>query len=560
MTTNFDITKARPFSADVSRLTKVRLQSSNCPTIVKHEITSPTESMQLFGSPTDKALLDRPRTANSTTKMKLAFLQSIRPISSPHSAVSMRPQSGGMNSTINFDFISAVGKASSGKFKDKSKIKPMKKLNTDGFHNIIYKVKQQKELLEKDINRMEIWQRDFKENDIWSTPQAAIIDSIMKMNARANPDGSISKYLQSEKEKEDTLRSSKKFQRPLSSYSGRMNRNPKSVKDFFKGEDNEEAIIEEILSTKNPYYTQYENNKRRITEKINTYVDNYSASNNVLKPSNKPQSSQGSREQAKNWKPYEASGSNLLQVDEDNVTKSISEIVESHEGSEASPSNLAQTENGYNKVSQGFQTVNDARPRPFSAKIALNTANSPKNFAPAVLRNFYSAQGPVVIHSRPHTAKNMRIASPGSVITNNMIANGEGSTPSISGVKYIPFRLEGQKLGIGAENIDVNTYNDMIVSAKGMKFVSPNKTATSSRSMHGFFPSSNTFKVAPSDDFESGRAVSRGGQGRLRSAKRDSRPNTASSHGLESGLSVGKVNIDGQYLSNFGNRTPISNA
>ena len=597
MSTVLDQRKLRPYSADVARLTKVRLQSSNCPTILKHEVINSPEAFQPFvnnGLSERQVLVDRPRTASNATKMKFSFLQNSRAMASPVSGGSFRPLSGAMNSTINFDFLTGIGKAPQGKFKDKSRIKPIKKLKTEQFHNVIYKVKHQKELLEKEINRMEQWHKDFKENEIWNTPQVAIIDSILKMNALSNPDGNVGRYLQTEKEKEEELKLSKKFQRPSSSQGFILRRTPnnaKSVKDFFVGDDNGEEVIEEILSSKKTYYKNYDNNKQKITERIKSYVDNMYNYNSLMN------STKGllvheedPRENVpKAWKHLDRSLKESKELSNYSGAladqgKSISEeIVESYEGSEISQS----ATNNKPRVKSAFNQTMQAKNRPVSANIAISTAFSPKNFGNTVSgansassgKGFFSQKMPSSIHSRPQTAKATRMP-PSVTIATGLTATGEPKQQSIGSIKFIPIVMEGQKINVDPYNRTLNKSRegmtmsrknnyqdeDEVISYTSEKGTNPVKTGQTAL-VNSSFKSISMLK--DESDRGSQPEVSKFAQKRLMSAKASMRASSGTQTLAQiqeaTPASVGKVNIDGEYFQTYSNgnlnsRTPTKPA
>lgn len=546
--------KPRPYSADIARVTKVRLQSSNCPTILKHEVNNPIDTFQPFAntnSSEKQFILDRPRTASNATKMKFSFLQNMRPMGSPLSGASVRPMSGAMNSTINFDFLNNIGKSPRGKFQDKSKIKPLKKLNIDQFHSVIYKVKQQKEILEKEINRMEQWHKDFKENDIWNTPQSAIIESIMRQNAKSNPDGSVSKYLQTEKEKEE-MRSSKRLigQRPSSSYASLNNKrspiNAKSVKDFFGPDDDGVEVIEEIIGYKNQYYNQYNSNKRKITEKVNRYVDNLENYNTLMHSTKELNNNEKRRTQ--DFKEP---------VTQEDQGKSISEIVESGEDSESSPTNAHKFGQNVRPQTSHFSQT-EAKNRPFSAKMVVNTAFAPKDFAAGLSGQITPPQGmmPASIHTRPHTAKQVRVPVTGT-ISSGLQATGEPRQESVGSVKFIPIMMEGHK-------IPVEPYNQCMIKTKEMTMSSKGFGIKEERLSYSATKSSKTVQVSPSNYVLRSPSAMREqeenkfGQRRVLSGKANMK-NTAGTQtpmlSPEASAPIGKLNIDGEYFHSFKENT-----
>jgi len=540
--------KTRPFSADVSRNIKVRLQTSNCPTILKHEVTSPAEDFRAFthGSDKPQLILDRPRTTTNSTKQKLAFLQSLRPVVSPMSASSMRPLSGVVNSTINFDFLSNIGKVSNGKFQDQSKIKPVKKLKTDSFHNVIYKVKQQKESLEKDINRMEQWHKDFKENDLWSTPQSAIVESILKHNARSNPEGNISRFLQNEKEhkeKEEMVRLNKRFERPMSAYAhlskSRTPLNARSVQDFFINVDNDEEIIEEIIGAKKHYKTQYETNKRKITEKINNYVDNvgiYGASGQNIGTS-------------QFRLPRETKEKNLQIVNIDNFPgNSINEIVD--EDVETSPryrlDNMASNPSFFDSKAP-HRVPKQAKNRPYSAKVAINTTLTPKNFTSGILIPNITQGIPAAINTRPQTAKLARF-TPTASLTNGFAVNGDMRQQSVPNIKFIPFMMEGQRMQIEPYNTSMQKFaTNQTNSSKASSMREDNPKVTSSSKQLKTTLSNASFKQNQENGSEREGIKIR----RPMTAKPSLKTSAATQTLVIEGPAIGKVNIDGEYFQTF---------
>lgn len=492
----------------------------------------------------DKQLiLDRPRTANNATKMKFSFLQNMRPMGSPLSGTSVRPMSGAVNSSINFEFLNSIGKTPRGKFQDRSKIKPLKKLNIDQFHSVIYKVKQQKEILEKEINRMEQWHKDFKENDIWNTPQSAIIESIMRQNAKSNPDGSVSKYLQTEKEKEEVMRSSKRMaQRPASSYASLGMRSPvsvhsaKSVKDFFGPEENGVEVIEEIISTKNPYYNQYSANKKKITDKVNRYVDNLENYNTLM---------HNTKELARNQE-------GLREHKEGN--HEVSEIVESGEDSESSPSHVRR----HNQKGADFRPYTShqgfgqtAKNRPFSAKMVVNTAFAPKDFANGLTGQSISPQGmmPASIHTRPHTAKQVRVPVLGT-IASGLVASGEPRQESVGGVKFLPIMMEGHKIPVEPYNQCLNKSKEVTMSSKGF--------STQGESGFKGSKSSKNIQTSPSNYVLRSPSELREQEGNKQRRALSGKPTVKSSAGTQTqtpnaelSAPIGKLNIDGEYFHSF---------
>jgi len=571
--------KPRPFSADIARVTKVRLQSSNCPTILKHEISNPAETFQPFmtSNTSEKQLiLDRPRTATNATKMKFSFLQNMKPLASPLSGTSIRPMSGAMNSTINFDFLATIGKTSRAKFQDKSKIKPPKKLNTNQFHNVIYKVKQQKEILEKEINRMEQWHKDFKENDIWNTPQTAIIESIMRQNAKSNPDGSVSKYLQTEKDRDDFMKATKKNQRPTSSYSylnrkaGANINNAKSVKDFFGPDDNGE-IIEEIIGAKKHYYSQYNLNKRKITDQVNSYVDNVENYHTLMHNTKEfvnadPATKWRGREAHGVHESKEASGHAGME----DQGRSISEIVESCEDSEITPhhAHMHVQRPATSKVQPNYSSkqMPQGKNRPVSAKMLVNTVFSPKDFASAgILGQALSPQEiPSSIHTRPQTAKQVRVPVT-ATIASGLVAMGEPRQESVSSVKFVPISMEGQKIPVEPYNLCLNKSRELMSSSKGF---TPKEEGTFVHSDLGFRISKTTKSIqtspssfivkSPSEMRE--QEVNKVGQRRVMSGKANMKTCSGTQTQtqtvmMDGSASIGKLNIDGEYFQSFKENT-----
>jgi len=511
---------------------------------------------------------------------------------SPVSGGSFRPQSGGMNSTINFDFLAGIGKAPKGKFQDKSRIRPVKKLNTEQFHNVIYKVKHQKELLEKEINRMEQWHKDFKENDIWNTPQTAIIDSILRMNARSNPEGNVGRYLQTEKEKEEEMRLSKKFQRPYSSAGFLPKRTPKtakSVKDFFAGDDNGEEVIEEILSSKKVYYSNYENNKQKITDRIQNFVENMENYTDLMSTVKSGFPREEQRE------PVAVAAPKTRKYAERNFKESkeiysapvaeqgqfISEIVESYEHSEGSQV----TRNSNPQVKKSFKRQAPSQNRPFSANVGINTAFSPKNFSStasgsgsATGKAFFSQGIPSAIHSRPQTAKATKLP-PSVTIATGLVATGEAKQQSIGSIKFVPIMMEGQKMNVDAYNRSAAKSREGTAVSRKANYQDEDEVisyqAFESKTPHGGRPQTalvnSSFKSISMLKEESDRAsqpdINKLGQKRLMSAK----PNLRASSGTQTQVhqqqqqeavaTMGKVNIDGEYFQNYSNgnqavRTP----
>jgi len=542
MSTVYD-NKQRPFSADIARITKVRLQSSNCPTILKHEVNNPMDTFVNANMSDKQLILDRPRTANNATKMKFSFLQSMRPMGSPLSGASVRPMSGAVNSSINFEFLNSIGKTPRGKFQDRSKIKPLKKLNIDQFHSVIYKVKQQKEVLEKEINRMEQWHKDFKENDIWNTPQSAIIESIMRQNAKSNPEGSVSKYLQTEKEKEEGMKSAKKLsQRPASSYASLGVRSPvsihsaKSVKDFFGPEDNGVEVIEEIITTKNPYYHQYNVNKKKITDKVNRYVENLENYNTLMHTS---------KDLSRN---YESNG--LREHKEGN--HDVAEIVESGEDSESSPSHAhryAQKAADYRPYTshQGFNHAQQAKNRPFSAKMVVNTAFAPKDFANGLTGQAISPHGmPASIHTRPHTAKQVRVPVLGT-IASGLVATGEPRQESVGSVKFLPIMMEGHSIPVEPYNQCMTKSKEVTMSSKGFSTQGESgfKGSKSTKNIQAS-PSSYVLRSPTEMKEQEGNK-----QRRALSGKKSTAGTQTQTQNPELSAPIGKLNIDGEYFHSF---------
>jgi len=546
MSTTVDHSKQRPFSADV-RLTKTRLQSSNCPTIVKHEIVNPADTFQGFSTSfaTEKHPLERPWTATNSTKMKFTFLQNMRPISTPMSAVSKRPATAQMNSTINFDFLSNIGKVPNGKFQDNSKIKPLKKLNTNQFHNVMYRVKQQKEILEKDINKMEQWHRDFKENDIWSTPQSAIIESILKHNALSNPDGTISKYLQIEKEKENQLRLTRSPSRPTSSHSFLPKRalKIKSVKDFFGPDENGEEVIREILNYKKEYYNQYESNKRKITDKINTYVGKLENLHNSLQ-TNKYSLVAGLVD------PRETTGNSV--AFEEMHGKSFPEIEEDNEASDVTPS----ATHIYQKLPKTLiQSSSQGKARPVSAQMQIQTAFGAKDFS-NIQQNGPVSGKPSAIHSRPQTAKHVLRGQPMTTIANGLAVQGEQKQQSVGNVKFLPMCLEGN-------SIQAEQYNQNKTPSKGLNLKEKGIQTTDLEmrgSKSGFQLKSVPRKVLGIIEQEANEEPA-GVERRLMSAKASMRSTgrilfKSQNEQGDGSSKMGKVNIDGQYFDAFPDKKP----
>jgi len=560
MSATFDSPKSRPFSADVTRLTKVRLQTSNCPTILKHEVTSPSDGYRPFSSTTgfEKQLsLDRPLTANNSTKMKFAYLQSMRPITSPGSTMrplsGIRPLSGAMSSTINFEFLNGITKGSKGKFQDRSRIKPVQRLKTDQFHNVIYKVKQQKESLEKEINRMEQWQRDFKENDIWNTPQTAIVDSILRLNARANPEGNVSKLLQSEKQlkaKEDDLRASRRSERPHSAYLS-MKKSPstaKSVQDFFAKDDGTEEVIEEIIGAKKYYYSQYEFNKQRITDKINSFVDNQATYNTIVQ-STKANSSMGfAHAHLKSQKYSEMDQPQVFEesVEEDPQQRNPSETAENDdEHSDSTPTQAlkAISSNAPGKYSLGPYHLHSPQN---SAKLSISSAISPKGY-----ENLTGI--PAAIHTRPETAKYNR-PSQSATLSTGYQSTGELRQQTMTNVHFMPFVMEGQKMTIepynlslskGAHNISMSSKSSVRGTAE------PSKSSKSTRTLKTTLAHASIRNIQSNPNFNPENKQQRIHQRPTTAKVKATSGTQTNTPELPAVTAVGKVNINGEYFQTF---------
>jgi len=477
--------------------------------------------------------------------------------------------------TINFDFLSNIGKLPKDKFKDQSKIKPVRKLNTESFHNVIYKVKQHKELLEQDINRMEQWHQDFKENDLWNTPQSAIVESILKYNAQSNPGGNISRFLQTEKEhkeKEEMIRISKRFDRPMSAYANlsksKTPLNARSVQDFFVNVENDEETIEEIIGARKHYKTQYESNKRKITEKINNFVDNTGAYNTLLQSTSNKNITGSSQFKAskQNEGSFKDKERMIKSINIDNLQgQSINEIVESYEEIDSSPryrlENVVSNPSFLDNKGQN-ETIKYPRNRPFSAKVGINTALTPKSFASGIVIPNITQKIPSAIHTRPQTAKNTRF-TPNISLTNSLVASGEIRQQSVPQIKFIPFMMEGQKMHIEPYNINMqklanhqnaNKESSMREDKNHEQYFMNSKIADSTKQIKTTL-ANVSFK-------ENTQETSLGNEGRKFKRPMTAKPSLKTSAGTQTlsieGPPVGKVNIDGEYFQAFSSNKPGS--
>jgi len=564
MSTAYNSNKPRPFSAGVTSFLKFRPQSSNCPTIVKHEITSPSEALLLNTTPSEKRFdFDRPLTANTTTRLKLSTLQNFRPGTANNSA---RPFSSTFgNTTVNFQFLNEFAKTSSsngGKFKDHSGLKPKRKLKTDQFHNAIYKVKQQKEMLEKEISRVEDLQRTMKETNLWNTPQTAIVESILKKNAQQDPNGTISKFLRTEREaklKQSSLRTSKRAtDRPQSAFLRNSLRSAKTVEDFFSNDDDyDHETIEEIL-TSGPRQ-DYNVHKKKITHKINQFLDNAPTYHSIVQTT-KENSSMGQLSSPKFPLKLPTSPSydlfqTLTQGDEPHQPF-ISEIIESPEITETTPKHNEDT--SYNPPKAWIPM----KSRPFSAKMALKPhLYSPKEFDQRAKTPWNALQGkPMAIHTRPSTAKNARFST-----ASNLSINGDQRPTSMTGVRFVPLVMEGQK--ITSETYNLSRYNNNLTMSTTSKAASIRNLNTEEQTIESNMEEKGSksvkslkaalaqapFRPVKSGDYEGGMYRN--------AVKSSQRPTTASSKKGKMTLgtqtvnpelpSIGRVDINSQYFEAF---------
>jgi len=404
--------KPRPFSAGISKTYKVRPLSSNCPTIVKHNVSPLMDNFQAFVEP--PAIIssrDRPKTAMSTGKKfrfdhpLLTSGPGVRNLLSPISNASFRPSSAPYTSFVNFEFIQSIGKDKS-KYEDKSGIKPMKKLKTENFHTVIYRVKQQKEILEQKISQLEELQKTMNRHDVWNTPQAAIVDNILEISAKTRPDSAVNDYLRREKEKEEEKKLRRKNMRPSSSLGpgGRSIKSAKSVADFFRDYDRDDFIQDILASPKDPEIdTRFLSNKD-ITEKINDYLDN-KANFRMLVDSSK-----------------ELISNRFAPSDKQDMysTFPVEEEAELHdqdhqEGERVKKLTIETSLEAQNFGLQGVYRIGEVSTArgdvPFDSQLLKSTSKS----------TLSSPKGFLVIHSRPQTAKKITHSTP-NLLTKDLTA------------------------------------------------------------------------------------------------------------------------------------------
>ncbi len=569
--------KIRPYSADVSNITKIsRLQSSNCPTILKYDTQNLTLNPRPFTSTTD--ITNRPITASNATKMKFASLNQMRTLSG---ASTTRGRPSALNSVVSMDFLAAISRGPHEKFKDRSKIKPLKKLKTEDFHNIIYKVKSQKEILEKEINQMEAWQREAKENDIWNTPQATIVDSILRLNAQANPQGNISRLLNAEREQKDRehlLRaaSRRSNSRPQSSFFSKtpnktMTKNH-SVQDFFM--TNEEAaaadqnILDGIIGVKKQYHSQYDANKLRITEKINQYMDNMDNYNSQINSNkglitSRPMSA--NTRVSHGFAPTSLPMTPILHnlppqppIEEDVADRrneSSEVLMQTHEGSEYESFNAGNID----------QTPNNKLRHSHEKYMLDGTISklSQSGFGPVA-----TPGRPKAIHNRPHTARQSRVIP--TTLASGLVASGESKQESVpKKIKYLPFVMEGQKMPIESNNQSLSRQNNLTMSSKSaigndrfmdITLMTPKLSTKYSKSTKNLKTTleSSQFKIIGLDNHGNNKtAVRRPLTARVSSGSQTARV-------VRVDPRTNKINIDAAYFQNFAakkelNKSPRNN-
>ena len=574
----------RPYSADLSSLT--RLQSSNCPTILKYETQNPTLNPRPFTSTTD--ITNRPITASNATKMKFASLNQMRTLSG---ASTTRGRPSALNSVVSMDFLAAISRGPHEKFKDRSKIKPLKKLRTEDFHNIIYKVKSQKEGLEKEINQMEAWQREAKENDIWNTPQATIVNSILRLNAQANPQGNVSRLLNSEREqknRESMVRASRRSNsRPQSSFFSKTPQKTlaknSSVQDFFmtnEDPDADENLLQGIIGIKKQYHSQYDANKQKITEKINQYMDNMESFNSQIN-SNKglitsrptsanPRVSQGLIPTSLPITPILHNFPPQPPIQEDIADRrneSSEVLMQTEEGSEFESFNagaMNQTPNGRNPHMIGLRHSNER----YQLDGTSSRLSSQSGIGPVV-----TAGKPVAIHNRSHIARQSRVIP--TTLASGLVASGEPKQQSVpKDIKYLPFVMEGQKMAIESNNQSLSKQNNFSISSKSamgndrfmdITLMTP-KQSKSTKNLKTTLEYSQ-FKIIGLDN---GAELQRHGNNKT-AVRRPltTRVGNGSASGNQTRVvkvdpHTNKINIDGVYFQNFApkkqlNRSPKNN-
>jgi hypothetical protein len=434
----------RPFSADVS-LRKPRPFSSNCPTIVKHNIAPLNEDLQTFVDPSQiKMPRERPRTALSN-KNKFVFGGAIAPRNflSPTSAGTFRPSTAPLNSFVNFDFINSIGKSKNPKFEDKSGIRPLKKINTVNFHTVIYKVKQQKEAIEQKIADLEQWQKDIKTQNVWSTPQSAIVNNILEMNAKSNPDGVINEYLRQERDKAVQEKMKRQSQRPGSASGGLFSRtvgNAKSVTDFFKDYTAHDIMNDILNSPSGTQSTRFPKGKKDITEKINDYLDNMNNYRTLVSESKEIITSHYfQNEKLDSYK-----------------TAPVEEVVELEE------------EHFYHRpldISTGRDPKSYTIPGIAITKGDSNTTSREYNGLGST-KSTISPKGVLVKNSRPSTAKKNAASTP------NLLTKEMGFLKN-KGKFFADFNSPKESFGLQGEKVTIQSFNELgPKSAKSVKKLS----------------------------------------------------------------------------------------
>lgn len=223
------------------------MRSNTAPKIKHNTFITDKFKMAQFAKQTElKTIPERPVTNVTNTRSTLS--RATRSASSLSSRKGMKNQNTIMDTSIVLDFIADTEKGNNGLQRNIT-IKPPKTLRKQFFYNTVYDIRENLDPLEMKIRNLEKVYKTKAEDMLWNSPPQTMMKNVLENFARAQPEGNISKYLNSVNENSKTLRNATRS----SSGFMRSERGPiraRTIENFFKNEDeNDKAEIIRILQT-----------------------------------------------------------------------------------------------------------------------------------------------------------------------------------------------------------------------------------------------------------------------------------------------------------------------
>jgi hypothetical protein len=159
---------------------------------------------------------------------------------------------------------------------------------------------------------------------------------------------------------------------------------------------------------------------------------------------------------------------------------------------------------------------------------------------------------PASIHTRPHTAKQVRVPVTGT-IASGLQASGEPRQESVGSVKFIPIMMEGHKIQVEPYNQYMIKSKEVTMSSKG--FIIKEERMSHNRSNKNISPSSYILRSPSAMKEQEGNKV---GQRRVLSGKANMKSSAGTqtqTMSQEMSAPIGKLNIDGEYFHSFKENT-----